>query len=206
MRYSIVNPPRGNAVVSQSTAWDAYGPSSRHRVTTAMQQMDKQDLCRARRQRFWHETPLSMAMCGPNTPIGHPRAVMPWTADNAILKFPSRLISPGERALLAEWFATTQRKGLDVHRAFVSEHRSDDPMLFGRIVIELRSSKEPAFLIHSLAEMLGGAGRGGTLCHLRTALNSIRPVLDEPCSMGGEATLWRRMRYEWRRGAVPHCC
>jgi hypothetical protein len=138
---------------------------------------------------------------------------MPWTADNAILKFPSRLISPGERVLLAEWFAATQRKRLDVHRAFVSEHRSDDPMLFGRIVIELRSSKEPAFLIHSPAEMLiwivttVALGEVGRFASLRTALNSIRPVLDEPCSMGGgEATLWRRMRYEWRRGAVPHCC
>jgi hypothetical protein len=110
-------------------------------------------------------------------------------ADNVILTFPPRPVSRWERALLAEWLAAAQREGHDVHGAFVSERRSDDPMLFGRIVIVLWSSPDPAFLVHSPAGFAfwvvmavsawDQLRRLPTLC---AALNSIRPVLDEPCS------------------------
>jgi len=112
---------------------------------------------------------------------------MPSTADNVILTFPPRPISQWERALLAEWHAATQRDGLDVHRAFVSERRGDDPKIAGRIVVVLRASKDPAFLVHSPTEstfwVVTAGPRWDELQRFRTlraALNSIRPVLDGP--------------------------
>ena len=54
---------------------------------------------------------------------------MPSNLDNVILTFPPRPISQWERAVLAEWFAATKRKGLDIAEAFVSERRGDDPMI-----------------------------------------------------------------------------
>jgi hypothetical protein len=60
-----------------------------------------------------------------------PSAVMPSNLDNVILTFPPRPISQWERAVLAEWFAATKRKGLDIAEAFVSERRGDDPSLAG---------------------------------------------------------------------------
>ena len=68
------------------------------------------------------------------------------------LTFPPRPISQWERALLAEWFAATQRDGLDVHRAYVSERRGDDPKIVGRIVVVARPSKDPSHLVYSPAE------------------------------------------------------
>ena len=60
---------------------------------------------------------------------------MPSNTDNVILTFPPRPISQWERAVLAEWFAATKRKGLDIAQAFVSERRGDDPKIVGRIVM-----------------------------------------------------------------------
>jgi hypothetical protein len=54
---------------------------------------------------------------------------MPSNADKVILTFPPRPLSQWEKALLAAWLAATQRRGLDVHRAFVSERRGDDPKI-----------------------------------------------------------------------------
>ena len=112
---------------------------------------------------------------------------MPSTADNVILTFPPRPVSQWERALLAEWYAATQRDGLDIHRAFVSERRGDDPKVAGRIVIVLRASKDPSFLVHSPTEstfwVVTAAPNWDELQRFRTlraALNSIRPVLDGP--------------------------
>lgn len=89
--------------------------------------------------------------------------------------------------MLAEWFAATQRKKSDVTSAFISERRGDDPRFYGKIGIVLRASREPAYLVHSPA---GSAIWVVTTGHawnqvqrfrtLRSALNSIRPVLDEP--------------------------
>ena len=112
---------------------------------------------------------------------------MPSTADNVILTFPPRPISQWERALLAEWFAATQREGLDVVRAFVSERRGDDPRVLGRIVVMLRAAKDPAFLVYSPAESAfwvvasaPGWNEFERFRTLRAALNSIRPVLEMP--------------------------
>jgi hypothetical protein len=110
---------------------------------------------------------------------------MPSNADNVILTFPPRPISQWERAVLAEWFTATQREGLGIARAYVSERRGDDPMIVGRIVIVVRPSKEPLHLIYSPAEstfwVVSSAPAWGDLQRFRTlraALNAIRPVLD----------------------------
>jgi RimJ/RimL family protein N-acetyltransferase len=117
---------------------------------------------------------------------------MPSNVDNVILTFPPRSISQWERAALAEWFAATQREGMDVVRAFVSERRGDDPRVVGRIAIVLRSSKDPAFLVYSPAEstfwVVASAPHWTDLQRFRTlraALNSIRPVLDTPDALQG---------------------
>jgi hypothetical protein len=120
---------------------------------------------------------------------------MPPTADNVLLTFPPRPISQWERALLAEWFAATQRVGLDVVRAFVSERRGDDPRIVGRVVVVLRSSKEPAFLVHSPSESAfwvvtaaPGWNEPQRFRSLRAALNSIRPVLEMPDANSASST------------------
>ena len=110
---------------------------------------------------------------------------MPSNIDNVILTFPPRPISQWERAVLAEWFAATKRKGLDIAQAFVSERRGDDPMIVGRIVIVVEPSTEPSHLIYSPSGstfwVVASAPSWGDLLRCRTlqaALNSIRPVLD----------------------------
>jgi hypothetical protein len=127
-------------------------------------------------------------------PVAHiSRAVMP-SVDNVILTFPPRPVSHWERALLAEWLAATQRNGLDVHRAFVSERRGDNPKILGRIVVVLRSSPDqPSFLVHSPAEFPFWVVMAAPAWEevwrfptLRAALNAIRPVLDEPGPTGGD--------------------
>jgi hypothetical protein len=115
---------------------------------------------------------------------------MPSPADNVILTFPPRMVSQGEQVLLAEWFAATQRADLDVERAFISERRGDDPNIVGRIVVLLRSSRHPAFLVFAPTESLFWVvtaapawDKVNRFRTLRAALNSIRPVLDEPNTM-----------------------
>jgi hypothetical protein len=112
---------------------------------------------------------------------------MPSSADNVILTFPPRPISQWERALLAEWYAATQRSGMDVARAFVSERRGDDPKVIGRIVVIVQPSREPTHLVYSPAEqsfwVVVTAPSWSDVQRFRTlraALNSIRPVLDSP--------------------------
>jgi RimJ/RimL family protein N-acetyltransferase len=112
---------------------------------------------------------------------------MPSHADNVILTFPPRPISQWERALLAEWFAATQRENVGIARAFVSERRGDDPKIVGRIVIVARPSKEPTHLVYSPAEtafwvvtMAPDWNRPQRHRTLRAALNSIRPLLEVP--------------------------
>jgi hypothetical protein len=109
---------------------------------------------------------------------------MPSNADNVILTFPPRPISQWQRALLAEWLAATQRDGLDIARAYVSERRGDDPMIAGRIAVVLWPNKAPSHLIYSPAEstfwVVSSGPAWGDLQrfrNLRAALNSIRPVL-----------------------------
>jgi hypothetical protein len=108
-------------------------------------------------------------------------------ADNVILTFPPRPVSQWERALLAEWFAATQREGLDVARAFVSERRGDDPKIIGKIAVVLRANREPSFLVYSPREtafwVVTAAPAWNQIQRYRTlraALNSVRPVLEMP--------------------------
>jgi hypothetical protein len=112
---------------------------------------------------------------------------MPSHADNVILTFPPRPVSQWERALVAEWFAATQREGAGITRAFVSERRGDDPNIVGRIVIIARPSKEPTHLVYSPAEsafwvvtVAPNWNEPQRFRTLRAALNSIRPVLEAP--------------------------
>lgn len=106
-------------------------------------------------------------------------------ADNVLLTFPPRAISQWERALVAEWFAATQRTEAGIASAYVSERRGDDPMVVGRIVIADRPANGPSHLIYSPAELtfwvMSSAPTWGELKRFRTlrdALNSIQPVLE----------------------------
>jgi hypothetical protein len=112
---------------------------------------------------------------------------MPTNPDNVILTFPPRPVSQWERALLAEWFAATQRHGIDVARAFVSERRGDEPRILGKIVIIMRAGREPAHLVYSPRETAFWVVTSAPVWErvqryrtLRAALNSIRPVLEMP--------------------------
>lgn len=117
---------------------------------------------------------------------------MPSHADNVILTFPPRPVSQWERALVTEWYAATQREGIDVTRAFVSERRGDDPKIAGRIVVVIRPSKEPTHLVYSPAQAAFWVVATGNdwkqlqrFRTLRAALNSIRPVLPMPDATQG---------------------
>ena len=108
-------------------------------------------------------------------------------ADHVLLTFPPRPISQWERALLAEWFAATQRDGLDVARTFVSERRGDDPRFLGKILVVMQARREPSFLVYSPREAAFWVVTEAPLWDqvqryrtLRAALNSIRPVLEMP--------------------------
>ena len=133
-------------------------------------------------------------------------AAMPSIADNVFLTFPPRPVTQREKALLAEWVAATQRKGLDVSRAFVSERGGDDPKIRGRIVVQLWSNPDhPAFLVHSTAELplwfviaAPAWDEVRRFPTLRAALNSIGPVLDEPGPSGGEEFFRDLSEVDWR--------
>jgi hypothetical protein len=108
-------------------------------------------------------------------------------ADNVVLTFPPRPISQWERAQLAEWHAAARERAPDIGRAFVSERRSDHPRIAGRIVVTLRSSQDPAYIVHAPVGLtfwvVAAAPDWDTLHRFRTltaALNFIRPVLAEP--------------------------
>ena len=113
-------------------------------------------------------------------------------SDQILLTFPPRSVSQWERALLAEWFAATQRDGLDVARAYVSERRGDDPRFLGKIVVVMQARREPSFLVHSPRETAFWVVTEAPLWDhvqryrtLRAALNSIRPALEMPDAVPG---------------------
>lgn len=117
---------------------------------------------------------------------------MPSPADNVALICPPRPVSQWGRALLAEWFAATRRQGADVARAFVSERRSDEPRIAGRIVVMMQPGKEPTHLVYSPVESACWVVATGhdwkelqRFRTLRAALNSIRPVLPMPDAAQG---------------------
>jgi hypothetical protein len=108
-------------------------------------------------------------------------------ADNVVLTFPPRPISQWERAQLAEWHAATRERAPDIGLAYVSERRADHPRITGRIVVTLRSSQDPAYLVHTPSGLtfwvVAATADWDTLHRFHTllaALNFIRPVLPEP--------------------------
>ncbi len=115
---------------------------------------------------------------------------MPPTPCGAIVKpmkdvirhLPARLLTPDEHALVAEWLSGAG----DITEAYVSNRRGDDPALYRRIVIVTKLDG-PANLIHApsgrdiwIVLTLGGWTKVQRFRTLRSALNSVRPVLVEP--------------------------
>ena len=95
----------------------------------------------------------------------------------------TRSVSQWERALLAQWFASTDRTGVAaIAAAYVSERSHDDPRLRNMIVIAERTKGEVNFLVHrprgENAWVLSNGPTGQEIGRFRTlpeALNTIRP-------------------------------
>jgi len=105
---------------------------------------------------------------------------MPKTAVDILLTFLPRMLSPTEQALVEEWLRLTG----DVPFAYVSQRRSDDPSLFGRVVIATRPDKKPSHTIHVpagsalwLVTAMGPPQSVRQFNALRDALNSVRSVI-----------------------------
>jgi hypothetical protein len=101
---------------------------------------------------------------------------------DAIGHFPARLLTPDENVMLAEWLAAAG----DIAEAYVSNRRGDDPAYYRRIVIVTKPDDGPSHLVHASAATgkwivlaRGPTSRVDVFSSLRTALNSIRPVLPE---------------------------
>jgi hypothetical protein len=100
----------------------------------------------------------------------------------------TRSVSQWERALLAQWFAGTDRTGASaVAAAYVSERSQDDPRLRNMIVITEQTRDEVSYLIHrpmgESAWTLTCGHTGNDLGRFRTlpeALNMIRPHRPAP--------------------------
>src|ERR1700761_8546185 len=56
---------------------------------------------------------------------------MPNTETDILLRFPPRLLTPGERELVGEWLSLAP----DISSAYVSSRPSDDPAMYHRVVI-----------------------------------------------------------------------
>jgi len=98
----------------------------------------------------------------------------------------ARSVSQWERALLAQWFANTDRTGpAAVTAAYVSERSHDDPRRRNMIVIAELAKTDVNYLIHrplgENAWVLSCGQSGAELGRFRTlpeALNTIRPHPD----------------------------
>jgi hypothetical protein len=111
---------------------------------------------------------------------------------DAISQFPARRLTPDEHALVVEWFAAAG----DVTSAYVSKRRSDDPALHHRIIIATGPGNAPSHFVHAPSGrdiwIVFSSGRRTKIRRfrtLRTALNSIRPVLVEAGTPGVAAKL-----------------
>lgn len=95
----------------------------------------------------------------------------------------TRSVSRWERALLARWFANTERTGDQaIAAAYVSESSHDDPSLRNMIVVAEQASSEVSHLVHrpngETAWVVTCGRTGGDLGRFRTlpeALHTIRP-------------------------------
>ena len=103
---------------------------------------------------------------------------------DVVRHLPARLLTPDERALVAEWIAAAG----DIASAYVSSRRSDDPAIYRRIAITASTGGEPSHYVQALAGrdifivIASGRERRTNVKRFRTlwaALNSIRPVLVE---------------------------
>lgn len=96
---------------------------------------------------------------------------------------PSRSVPQWERAILAQWFAATERSGPHaVSAAYVSERSQDDPKLRNKIVIAGSDRADIAYLVHrpvgENAWVLTCARTSAELGRFRTlpeALSMIQP-------------------------------
>ena len=102
-----------------------------------------------------------------------------------ISQYPARLLTPEERALVAEWFATAG----DIAEAYMSNRRSDNSALLHRVVIIANPDAKPSHLVHApsgrdiwMVLFLGSRTKIQRYPTLRAALNSVRYVLVETTS------------------------
>jgi hypothetical protein len=94
-----------------------------------------------------------------------------------------RSVSQWERAMLAQWFAGTDRTGAAaIAAAYVSERSRDDPRLRNMIVVAEHAKSDVAYLLHrplgETAWILTSGRSGDEIGRYRTlpeALNMIRP-------------------------------
>jgi len=100
----------------------------------------------------------------------------------AIRHFPARLLTPDERALVAEWIASAG----DIAEAYVSSRCGDDRTFYRKIVVVTKPEEGPSHLIHApcgrdnwIVFSLGRRTKVQRFSTLRAALNSVRPVLVE---------------------------
>jgi hypothetical protein len=99
-----------------------------------------------------------------------------------ISHFPARLLTLSERELVAEWIADAG----DIAEAYVSSRRTDDAAFYHKIVIVINPADGPAHLVHAPSGqdtwIVFSCGRRMGIKYfatLRSALNSIRPILVE---------------------------
>ena len=99
--------------------------------------------------------------------------------DKVLQTFPPRPLTDGERQLVIDWTQAAEE-----FSAFVSERRVDDPMIFRRIVVSRRRTKQHLYLIHSPIGqdcwIMVSATEGecvGRFPMLRAALDHLCPVM-----------------------------
>ena len=99
---------------------------------------------------------------------------------NITRNFPARLLTPDERALLADWLATAG----DIASAYVSKRHCDDKDLRHRILINTDSHGTPSHIVYAASGrdiwVVLTSGRRTKIQRFRSlqaALNSIRPIL-----------------------------
>jgi hypothetical protein len=115
-----------------------------------------------------------------SVPVAFLPIKMPKPVNHILLTFPPRLLSAAEERLVVEWLGMAQ----NIVVAYISQRRSDDPMLQNRIVISRSPDRSPEFIVHSpngvdcwLVSTTSAEPTVRRFETLRSALNSIWPVL-----------------------------